>query len=54
VGGALIVEDARSTHGVYVNGRRVQQAVLKDGDVVAFGDVAFSLRVLRPSDAAAR
>jgi len=54
VGGALVVEDARSLHGVYVNGRRVQQAVLKDGDVVAFGDVAFSLRVLRPSDATAR
>lgn len=53
-GGALIVEDARSAHGVFVNGERVQQAVLKDGDVIAFGDVAFSLRVLRPRDTTAR
>ncbi len=49
VGGAMIVEDARSTHGVFVNANRVQQAVLKDGDLVAFGEVAFSLRVVRPA-----
>jgi len=54
VGGALIVEDARSAHGIYVNGDRIQQAVLKDGDVIAFGDVAFSLRVLRPKDTSRR
>jgi len=45
IGGATIVEDARSTNGVFVNDQRVQQAVLKDGDVVAFGNVAFHFRV---------
>ena len=45
IGGATIVEDARSANGVFVNQQRVQQAVLKDGDVVAFGNVAFHFRV---------
>ncbi len=45
IGGATIVEDARSTNGIYVNGRRVDQSVLKDGDVLAFGSVEFSFRV---------
>ena len=45
IGGATIVEDARSTNGVYVNGRRVDQSVLKDGDVLAFGSVEFHFRV---------
>jgi hypothetical protein len=45
IGGATIVEDARSANGVFVNGNRVHQAVLKDGDEVIFGNVAFCFRV---------
>lgn len=45
IGGATIVEDARSTNGIYVNRERVVHAVLKDGDVVAFGNVEFNFRV---------
>lgn len=45
IGGATIVEDARSTNGIYVNRQRVAHAVLKDGDVVAFGNVEFNFRV---------
>lgn len=48
IGGATIVEDARSTNGIFVNGRRVEQFVLKDGDVVAFGSVEFRFRVAMP------
>ena len=45
IGGATVVEDARSANGVYVNGQRVQQAVLKDGDVLAFGNLEFRFLV---------
>jgi hypothetical protein len=45
IGGATMVEDARSSNGIFVNRKRVQQAVLRDGDVVSFGNVAFHFRV---------
>jgi pSer/pThr/pTyr-binding forkhead associated (FHA) protein len=45
IGGATIVEDARSSNGVFVNRKRVQQSVLIDGDVVAFGNVEYQFRV---------
>jgi hypothetical protein len=45
IGGSTLVEDARSTNGVFVNRERVQQAVLKDGDIVSFGEVGFRFRV---------
>ncbi|HEX5275662.1 MAG TPA: FhaA domain-containing protein [Candidatus Rubrimentiphilum sp.] len=35
--GALVVHDAGSTNGTYVNHERIDTAVLKPGDVVAFG-----------------
>jgi hypothetical protein len=36
--GARILDD-RSSYGTYVNGRRVQQADLSDGDVIVLGRV---------------
>jgi hypothetical protein len=45
IGGSTIVEDARSSNGTFVNRERVQQATLKDGDIVSFGNVAFRFRV---------
>jgi pSer/pThr/pTyr-binding forkhead associated (FHA) protein len=38
VGGARILDD-RSSNGTFVNGRRVQQSDLADGDVIVIGRV---------------
>jgi hypothetical protein len=45
LGGATILEDACSMNGVFVNRQRVRQAVLKDGDTVAFGSARFQFRI---------
>ncbi|HET9393527.1 MAG TPA: FhaA domain-containing protein [Candidatus Rubrimentiphilum sp.] len=44
--GSLVVHDAGSTNGTYVNRERIDSAVLKAGDVVAFGKA--ELRVEQP------
>jgi hypothetical protein len=44
--GSLVVHDGGSTNGTYVNGERIDSAVLKTGDVVAFGKA--ELRVEQP------
>ena len=44
LGSTLVVRDAGSANGIYVNGRRVDRAVLAPGDTVRLGDV--KLRVL--------
>ncbi|GAB4313693.1 MAG: hypothetical protein Kow0059_05000 [Candidatus Sumerlaeia bacterium] len=36
-----VVTDLKSSNGVFVNGERVMSAQLEDGDVIAFGNVAF-------------
>jgi hypothetical protein len=41
----VVVEDAASTNGVYVNGRRVRSAELQDFDTVAFGEVGYLFRL---------
>lgn len=48
LGGATIVEDACSTNGVFVNRRRIRQAVLRDGDTVAFGSARYQFRIGPP------
>jgi hypothetical protein len=45
---STIVEDAGSTNGVFVNGRRVRRELLRDGDEVAFGKARFRFQVHRP------
>jgi pSer/pThr/pTyr-binding forkhead associated (FHA) protein len=35
-----VLLDDRSRNGVYVNGERVSEAVLRDGDAIAIGEVA--------------
>lgn len=40
----LVVEDVGSTNGTRVNGRKVQRAVLKNGDRLKVGRVEFSVR----------
>jgi hypothetical protein len=46
--GEAFVEDASSTNGVFVNGKRVQRAALKDGDTVTFGTARYQYRIGPP------
>ena len=43
----LRILDDRSTNGTVVNGRRVDEAELHDGDVVVLGRVVLTYRVVR-------
>ena len=45
-GGEVVVLDDRSLNGVHVNGERVAQATLRDGDAVALGDVQMRFLVV--------
>lgn len=45
--GGLRILDDRSTNGTIVNGRRVDEAELHDGDVVVLGRVVLTYRDLR-------
>lgn len=47
---AVIVEDAGSTNGCYVNDQQVKQHVLREGDVLEIGDLKFRLIIRAPSD----
>ncbi len=38
--GSVLVRDLASTNGTFVNGERVQEAVLRDGDKIQLGSVA--------------
>jgi hypothetical protein len=44
-GDKVVVEDAASTNGVFVNGTRVRRAELNDFDTVAFGSAAYLFRL---------
>jgi pSer/pThr/pTyr-binding forkhead associated (FHA) protein len=44
---AVRILDDRSTNGTVVNGRRVDEAELRDGDVVVLGRVVLTYRDLR-------
>lgn len=44
-GEQVVVEDAASTNGVFVNGARVRAAVLSDFDTVTFGNVSYLFRL---------
>lgn len=46
---ATVVEDAGSTNGVFVNGRRVRREMLRDGDELAFGKARFRFQVHHPA-----
>ena len=43
----LRILDDRSTNGTFVNGRRVEEAELHDGDIVTLGRVVLTYRDLR-------
>ena len=44
-GEQVVVEDAASTNGVFVNGIRVRVAALGDFDTITFGNVAYLFRL---------
>jgi hypothetical protein len=46
VGNDHILEDLRTAHGTFVNGKPVERHILQHGDVIGFG--AFELRYLNP------
>ena len=46
-GDRLRILDDRSTNGTFVNGRRVDESELADGDVVTLGRVVLTFRDLR-------
>ena len=41
--GGLAITDLESRNGTYVNGGRIRSAVLAVGDVVMFGQIAFTI-----------
>lgn len=45
-GGSWLLEDQGSTHGSFVNGRRVQAAMLRPGDNLQLGGVILRLQLL--------
>jgi hypothetical protein len=47
---AVIIEDANSTNGCYVNGEHVRQHLLHDGDVLELGDLRYRLRTRTKRD----
>ncbi len=40
-GASVVIEDLGSSNGTFVNGRRIERAVLREGDVVELGTYAF-------------
>lgn len=50
----VIVEDADSTNGCYVNGEQVRQHLLRDGDVLELGGMRYRLRTRAVRDKGAR
>ena len=45
---SVVIVDLGSTNGTKVNGKRVETATLKDGDIVTVGDTAFTVLVAMP------
>jgi pSer/pThr/pTyr-binding forkhead associated (FHA) protein len=51
---AVIIEDAGSTNGVLVNDVQVKQQLMRDGDVLAVGDLKYRLRTRSDNDTRVR
>ncbi len=50
----VIIEDASSTNGCYVNGKQVRQHLLHDNDVLELGDLRYRLRTRAVHDVGTR
>jgi pSer/pThr/pTyr-binding forkhead associated (FHA) protein len=46
---AVVIEDAGSTNGCFVNNRQIKHQVMRDGDVLEIGDTRYRL-LTRPKD----
>jgi pSer/pThr/pTyr-binding forkhead associated (FHA) protein len=46
----ILLDDSGSTNGTFVNGKRVDQATLQEGDRVRFANVEFVLRFLATTE----
>lgn len=51
--GGVQVRDLGSSNGTFLNGSRIEEAVAVDGDVIAFGKVAFHVKSVTPPKARA-
>ena len=49
-GGVLRVRDLHSTNGTFVNGQKIDEHRLADGDLVVIADVHFSFRTNRDAN----
>lgn len=50
----VIVEDAGSTNGCFVNGKQVRHQLMRDGDVLELGDLRYCLYTPSPNDTRVR
>lgn len=50
----IIVEDAGSTNGCFVNGEQIRQHLMRDGDVLELGDLRYRLRTRSARDTSIR
>jgi chromosome segregation ATPase len=50
----VIVEDAGSTNGCYVNGEQVRQHLMRDGDLLELGDLRYRLSIRAANDTRVR
>jgi chromosome segregation ATPase len=50
----VIIEDAGSTNGCFVNGKQIRKHLLHEGDVLELGDLRYRLRTRSASDTRAR
>jgi pSer/pThr/pTyr-binding forkhead associated (FHA) protein len=50
----IIVEDAGSTNGCFVNGEQVKQHLMRDNDMLELGDLRYRLRLRAARDTAVR
>ena len=48
----VIIEDAGSTNGCYVNGEQVRHHLMRDGDLLELGDMRYRLRTRAPHETA--
>jgi chromosome segregation ATPase len=46
----VIIEDAGSTNGCYVNGKQVRKHLIQEGDVLELGDLRYRLQTRSPQD----
>jgi hypothetical protein len=49
--GRWLLRDAGSTHGSWVNGHRIQECILRAGDVISLGDAVIQVRRATPPPA---